>query len=235
MCRNNTMQTSCKQLLIASVLLTGGLFAHALPAEEAPWSQQADWSPLPVSFSEPQDAALNEVLQVGHSIILCEAQSVAEEGTLSKAAPPQLLVTPAAAESPVEDGEPSATAAPEDTFSLFGTPRHKSESTTVPDVPEDIFAEFETLAFWTGMVVLLAIAGLFILKYRLPDLQGLATNGRLKKLAQIQLRPDAQLLLVVADDQRYLIALDRQGIKSLQPVSAWSDLAEGPDRDVLAG
>ncbi len=235
MYRNNLMQSSCKQLLIASVLLVGGLFAHALPAEETPWPRQADWSTFPASFAEPQDPALHDVLQAGHSIIRCEAQSVAEEGTLTKGDPPRLLETPATGDVPVEDAEPSMTAAPEASFSLFGTPRHKSDSVTVPDVPEDIFAEFETLAFWTGMVVLLAIAGMFILKYRLPDLQGLTKNGRLKKLAQLQLRPDAQLLLVEADDQRYLIALDRQGIKSLQTVSAWSDLSDGPERDVLTG
>ena len=90
----------------------------------------------------------------------------------------------------------------------------------------DMLGEFQTIATWSGVVIFLAGAVLVVLKaWGIRGVQ-LAGSSRLTQLAILQLRPDAQLLLVSADGHKFLVTLDRQGLRFVQPVANWGDMLD---------
>lgn len=109
---------------------------------------------------------------------------------------------------------------PRDRLSLTST---KSDS--------DVISELESIAIWSGVVILLAGGVLVAIKGRHPAWGTLNETNSLQRVAALQLRPDAQLMLISADQRRYIIALDRQGIRFLEPISRWES---GPLVDDLA-
>ncbi|MCA8992336.1 MAG: flagellar biosynthetic protein FliO [Planctomycetaceae bacterium] len=90
---------------------------------------------------------------------------------------------------------------------------------------DDVLQEFEKIALWSGVVIVLAGVVLVGLKAWSPNWQRLAENSRLRSVASLQLRMDTQVFLVEADQQPVLLAVDRQGVRFLLSLNSWGDMS----------